>query len=62
MNQRTVLALHRSPLRSCIKVIFICAVATGLMGCAKNKLNQIDLMPAPEVYTDGSIDPCGLAT
>jgi len=29
----------------------------GVTACSTNQVHTVDLMPAPEVYTDGSIDP-----
>lgn len=31
--------------------------AALMTACAKNQFHSVDLMPAPEVYTDGTIDP-----
>ena len=42
-----------------MKINFLAAVAWLLLmtACASNKPYQIALMPAPEVYTDGAVDP-----
>lgn len=33
------------------------AFILGLTACSTKKLNEIDLMPAPDVYEEGAVDP-----
>ena len=38
-------------------IALVIILAAGLTACAKKNRNLIDLMPAPEVYSDKSVDP-----
>jgi esterase/lipase superfamily enzyme len=38
-------------------IALVIILAAGLTACAKKNLYVIDLMPAPEVYSDGIVDP-----
>lgn len=38
-------------------IALVIILVAGLTGCAKKNLYVIDLMPAPEVYSDGIVDP-----
>ncbi len=53
MNHRSFPDLIRRPMRHPIRAILLFMAAVGLAACASGKPNQIYLMPAPEVYTDG---------
>jgi len=43
--------------RSCTKKTIIFLIAAILSACASAPVNQIDLMPAPDVYGDGLLNP-----
>ena len=43
--------------RAGFKIIIIMVIAFLPLSCASNKPHQIDLMPAPDVYTSGEVDP-----
>jgi len=37
--------------------VWFLIIFAGVTACSKNQVHTVDLMPAPEVYADGSIDP-----
>jgi len=46
-----------SHVRSTIFIIIFFALAANLIACASKKPHEIDLMPAPDVFEEGAIDP-----
>ena len=59
MSIPTMRAIRRraNPLLRPTLLMLICVIVQLLVGCASNKPYQIDLMPAPDIYALGNIDP-----
>jgi len=45
------------PMRPAVPFVFILLLAVWLTACAGKGQTSLDLMPAPEVYSDGTVDP-----
>jgi len=47
----------RAPRGSESFAVWLLIIFAGVTACSKNQVHTVDLMPAPEVYADGTIDP-----
>ena len=47
----------RAPRGSESFAVWLLIIFAGATACSKNQVHTVDLMPAPEVYADGTIDP-----